>query len=520
MKRFFTVVLSAFLCLSASAQINVFEGSLADGLKKAKKEKKDLMVMVSTTWCGPCKAFAKEMIPSKEVGDYVNPKYVFMHFDVDKEDPNSIQDTYGIAAYPTFLILDGKGAELGRFVGGSRTVEQFAQKEQAALNSPLSAAKKAFKEDPVANLDKYVAALKAEYRMEDAYEAYSVVFDKMGPEEFFKNYSRSVSDVIRYVNVNYEDKIMKYLLDNPESSKEWFGDSYHPVVAGPISSITFNAYMGKNEKDVADAWKTLDGTYAQYPILKNFFSDFTLENRALVEAKDVNSLLNQILISPAKGGELFYPFYAVVEMAKKMDFETFKPRLVEVARMLGGKDPEQQFLYVVDRDLAAKEAKKEEKPAPKRIAEGEQCPEFTYKDYTGKEYHLSDFAGKYIVFDFWATWCGPCCYELPYLEQVEKEFEGNDKVVFVSVSIDKEEGKNTYATWEKAVHDGGFTKGDNEYHLGGIQLNESGDKSLTEAFRITGIPRFLIIGPDGKVVTADAPRPSKGMAEMLKELLK
>ncbi len=86
----------------------------------------------------------------------------------------------------------------------------------------------------------------------------------------------------------------------------------------------------------------------------------------------------------------------------------------------------------------------------KELKEGDQAPTFKYLDINGKEVSLSDLKGKYVYIDVWATWCGPCRYELPHLKELEKKMHGK-KIVFVSISCDKDK-----AAWEKMVKETRF----------------------------------------------------------------
>lgn len=126
---------------------------------------------------------------------------------------------------------------------------------------------------------------------------------------------------------------------------------------------------------------------------------------------------------------------------------------------------------------------------------GDQTPNFKYKDINGKEVSLSDFAGKYVYLDVWASWCGPCKGEIPYMKEVEKKMHGKN-IVFVSLSVDKD-----IEAWKKMVA---------EKEMAGVQLHNGGDRSLLDAFVIPGIPRFILIGPDAKVVDPNMIRPSTG----------
>lgn len=119
---------------------------------------------------------------------------------------------------------------------------------------------------------------------------------------------------------------------------------------------------------------------------------------------------------------------------------------------------------------------------------------FVCKDINGKEVRLSDFKGKYIFLDIWATWCGPCKGELPSLAKQEEKFK-DENVVFMSISIDQKE-----ETWSSFVK---------EKKLKGVQVI-AGDakKEITKLYSIRGIPRFILLGKDGKVLNGDFLRPS------------
>lgn len=147
-----------------------------------------------------------------------------------------------------------------------------------------------------------------------------------------------------------------------------------------------------------------------------------------------------------------------------------------------------------------------------QFPKGNPSPTFTnYENFAGGNTSLSDLSGKYVYIDVWATWCGPCIREIPSLKKVEKQFDGKN-IEFVSISVDEGRGykgdaAEAYKGWKKMVA---------EKELGGIQLlADNGFRSqFIQDYKINGIPRFILIGPDGNIVNADAPRPSS--AELVK----
>lgn len=114
----------------------------------------------------------------------------------------------------------------------------------------------------------------------------------------------------------------------------------------------------------------------------------------------------------------------------------------------------------------------------------------------GKEISLKDFYGKVIYIDVWATWCGPCRKEIPKFAELVERFKGNNKVEFISISVDEDEDawKELIATDKPAWPQ--------------YRLTPEQNKKFSTAMGITGIPRFILIGSDGKLIAPDAARPS------------
>lgn len=132
-----------------------------------------------------------------------------------------------------------------------------------------------------------------------------------------------------------------------------------------------------------------------------------------------------------------------------------------------------------------------------KLKEGDVSPNFSYNDINGAMVHLSDFKGRIVYIDVWATWCAPCIKQIPYIEKLEKEFH-NMPITFVSISVDK---KEAFEKWKKMVR---------VKNLVGVQLfaDKSFDSDFMDHYAVNSIPRFIIIGKDGNIVDPDAPNPS------------
>ena len=136
---------------------------------------------------------------------------------------------------------------------------------------------------------------------------------------------------------------------------------------------------------------------------------------------------------------------------------------------------------------------------------GGKAVDFTFSDQNGKMVSLTDFKGKVVVLDIWATWCNPCKKEIPYLKKLEEELHGKD-VVFVSISTDEQKDKEK---WLKMV---------NDMELTGVQLYAGGFvNKVTDFYKIKTIPRFIVIDREGKLVDPNSPRPSNPKLKALLE---
>jgi thiol-disulfide isomerase/thioredoxin len=131
-------------------------------------------------------------------------------------------------------------------------------------------------------------------------------------------------------------------------------------------------------------------------------------------------------------------------------------------------------------------------------AEGNDAIDFSFPDQNGNMVALSDFKGKVVYIDVWATWCGPCKREIPHLLKLKEEYKDNENIVFMCVSVDASRDKQKWA--EFIVTEG----------MSGVQLfaGDDAQKALMEPYSIMGIPRFILIGKDGRVILANAPAPS------------
>ena len=122
---------------------------------------------------------------------------------------------------------------------------------------------------------------------------------------------------------------------------------------------------------------------------------------------------------------------------------------------------------------------------------GKEVPDPQLKTLDGKPLKLSDYRGKVVLLDFWATWCGPCVGDTPNLKAVHEAFGKDERFVLVSLSLDPDA--------QPAID---YVK-KNELGWVHVFLGDWGKTKVPEQFGVRGIPAYFLIGPDGKLISKE-----------------
>jgi thiol-disulfide isomerase/thioredoxin len=135
------------------------------------------------------------------------------------------------------------------------------------------------------------------------------------------------------------------------------------------------------------------------------------------------------------------------------------------------------------------------------LAVGEKAPDWELQDPQGKTHKLSDYAGRVVVMDFWATWCGPCQMAMPGVQAVHEQFKGKPVAVF---------GLNCWESADPAalMKEKGYTYG--------LLLKAD---AVAKDYGVSGIPTFYVVGRDGRIAHVSVgfdPGGEKKLGEIIK----
>lgn len=270
------------------------------------------------------------------------------------------------------------------------------------------------------------------------------------------------------------DKLFPSIVEN-EFAYNAISYNYMPRQAHPDKEEFSSYYQNFNaDKYLTDQLLTL-------PFGDRFMTVLLMEKNRGKGKLDEESMLNAIPSDVLKGQ------FIASKMERARSMEEFL--LIKAAN--------QKFLTLPEQLKRAEimEAKLAETKT------GVPAVSFSYPDVNGKNVALKDLKGKVVLVDLWATWCGPCLAQEPHWEKLYEEYKDKE-VAFVGISIDKDKSK-----WVTHVK---------EKNTKGIQLHSGVENVLSAAYKVDGIPRYILIDKAGNLIAADSPRPSD---PKLKELL-
>ena len=323
----------------------------------------------------------------------------------------------------------------------------------------------------------------------DTPDTYTFTGDLEAAEKFYINTSKILNEqsATTYPSFGEMQRILKASSDSLEQAAE------------KISPKEFAALV-MNDVKMSQSTAALNYIYQLHDA--NKASDSDADYNRYMEALDMNDAEQAFAYVKWKeecvnqGGPTSYVRMLDVAQNKISDPETQEKVVMDLM---------ENYFNVCDSDLEAvyqkalpmiKDTQKKEwvdhmYNANKKLIPGADAIDCQLEDINGKTIKLSDLYGKVLYLDIWATWCGPCCEEIPYMEKLAQHFKGDNRIVPISISVDRK--KKDWSAKLKA------DKPEWSQYL---------CPDFTDLYGIAGIPCFILIDTKGKIITTKAPRPS------------
>lgn len=191
------------------------EGTFAQALAKAKKQNKQIFLDCYTSWCGPCKHMANNVFTLPEAGKFFNSTFVNVKIDMEKGEGIDLCKKFEVKAFPTFLIIDGEGNEVGRIVGGGE-LQDFIGKVKNAMSVDNSPSALLTKYENTRSIDAayaYMSLLEESYKQEEIVKFIEANYNNFGRELYSEQMWKYIAMAMASDSVY--DKVMtdKYEFD-------------------------------------------------------------------------------------------------------------------------------------------------------------------------------------------------------------------------------------------------------------------------------------------------------------------
>ncbi len=249
----------------AMAQTDFRHITYDEAIVAAKAENKMIFMDFYTVWCGPCAMMAKQVFPQKEVGDYLNARFVCIKLDAEKEGTDLAQ-RYNVKAFPTFIVIDAEGKELMRKVGSASAQGFLAEMEQQF--------------NPEKSYDRLEARYQSGERTPELIRTYaSLQKSKKAARDIVKSYFDGLSDEQRvkeensFIYMDYteklEDEYIRYMIANRDrftaSLKEEIMERVSSMYVDQVAFSGFLKYdrelLENTRKEIEQLGLNADGRY-------------------------------------------------------------------------------------------------------------------------------------------------------------------------------------------------------------------------------------------------------------------
>lgn len=419
-----------------------------EALAKAKAENKLIFMDCYTTWCGPCKYMTENVFPQEKAGEYFNPKFVCVKFDMEKGEGPELAKRFGVRAYPTFFIIRPDGTMQHTVVGGGE-VDDFIARIEKGLNEKTS----------LDYLNKLYEKGKMNKKQLIAYQiALLDAYDKAKSTEVSEKLNAVLKD---------KDKMKKEYW--PIMENDGYGSDNFKLVVNNVA--TFRKNIGKEKVDsylYNNYSRAIDNTMrrgakepaAQLNQIRQELANLDLEKKDQLTAK-------LDLIEAAVNGDV----EKVISLASREDSGNDVWSIVSALTTIKSKATKEQAgrIAALGDKFIENAAPGREKTYLETVFEGFKIAahtgiyfqELTYEQALEKAKQQR----KRLFIDCYTSWCGPCQYMANKVftqENVGDFFNKN----FICVKYDMEKGEGP---------------------------------ELGKKFGVRAYPTFVIVNPDGSI---------------------
>jgi len=250
--------------------------------------------------------------------------------------------------------------------------------------------------------------------------------------------------------------------------------------------------VGKKNNEIQQTFTVLD-SLKQVNANDSLLLAATAVKNASIE--DLNNYLKKIIQSTPNGTLGFLALSWASRSFAPADFDASM-------KDLKARFPQNTFIADMEKNKSAAQQSEDQASAASWV--GKSVPELTLPDVHGKQVSISSFKGKYVLIDFWASWCGPCRMENPNVVAAYNEFKGKNFTI-LGVSLDKDAD-----SWKKAIAQDHLTW----THISDLKYWGS---QAVETFGFQGIPFNVLVDPSGKIIAQELR--GRDLEDKLKEVL-
>ena len=487
---------------------------------------KDKVVLLDfwATWCGPCMQSMPhtQELAQKYAGQGLvvlavctsdtrakfeewvqrnQEKYAgirFTHDPAERKPERASAKLYDVPGIPAQFVIGRDGKLLGRVIGYDGAEDARSESLLAKAGLPVDATIAKRGEEQLRKADEEEAARAAE----EAANPPPLFAPQLG--------ARKSGEVLPDFSLTGPDG-KGFTLSTLRGKTVVIGIGFEDVVpADPLQAIgakfgargvTPLAMMILSKREAYDAWlakhKDKANLLSGWDPAAAYAGDTQKLDMKAFEAWDAATALRKLMGGGPMNGTPAYPFYVVVDPAGKFvgvfqNGKSFDDALGNLLLRAGVKlAPEEMPKRLAkDADFAvAPPPLPEARVEP--LAIGALAPDFEMKDAAGKPVRLSDYKGKVIVLDFWATWCGPCVASMPHTQQVAATYKDQGVVVLGSCTSDKRKSFEGWVAKNQAKYP--------DFVFAHDPLEKSPERPAHRLYGVAGIPMQFVIGRDGKV---------------------